>query len=271
MILNMAQIRLQKGTGIDGIVRDYVPDISEELGKLKVKEGISFLSGLFKKYKSAVHYGSHLGLLASITNILSPEKVNLFLQSTIGFEGEIFYAKMTGIFLNQLIINSYVHGGNNFVLVPPNSKALSFFGQELGYQKRGFDPNYEIYPLTREKPLMMEIRGDLKEHRFHRLKYTNLTVYGDVGILFGTMSEDSAISIHGKVTYGFFDQAKRCIITVDEMIDGFLSMYHGKEATQCTFRTSNPLTLETLLKNVPKDNRVVFLEADGTERVVKDF
>ncbi|MBI4980401.1 hypothetical protein HZC30_02465 [Candidatus Woesearchaeota archaeon] len=281
----MTPIRMQKGTGIAGIVRDYVPTTSPEAGKLE-EVGISPFSELFKKYKVALCDDYPITLPpriiknteppANITENLTSEQVNIFLQSTIRFEEEENYGRVTAIFLDKLILNSYISGKNNFVLVPPNRRALSNFGRGLGSTERS-EPYFKGYPLSiKERPLILEIKGDLEEHAFYGFKNMKLTVYGNIGdgsflaANFGSESEDAVIIVYGKAPWGFCEKAKRCIITVEELTDYF-PLECGAEATGCTFRTSNIKTLEPLLRTASKDNRVVFLEADGTERMVKDF
>ncbi|MBI4980398.1 hypothetical protein HZC30_02450 [Candidatus Woesearchaeota archaeon] len=133
----MAVLQMKKGTGIDDLVRDYVPERVEE--KAKIESGSNKFSELYRKYEKLLDSSSEpidndFGFVEFIEypafldsscdwekltflEVLTPTEINLFLQGMMQYEEHRNYSESrSGLLVSKLIQNSYYAGHNNFSL-----------------------------------------------------------------------------------------------------------------------------------------------------------
>lgn len=170
---------ITRSNGIEGLVEGYVPGVVEE-DRIEVAGEDRFAELLEKYvgYLSVPDFGQdHEVIEKSITEILTPEEIDAFLQATAAYEDQEWFKEKTGFFISRLLQNSYNHSYNNFSLNMENI----------------YPVNYICFKLTgtKERPIMV-------------------TIEGNVGYCLGFCSQgDSCFTIKGNVGEGSGVRAQR--------------------------------------------------------------
>ncbi|MBI4980397.1 hypothetical protein HZC30_02445 [Candidatus Woesearchaeota archaeon] len=214
----MLSVAMKKGTGIDDLVRDYVPERVEEKPKAISPVG-DRLTPLYQKYRQVLElvepkYDYYPPLsrkryldaeLSFVTEVLTPAEVDGFFQSVALFEDRESYPNIIISFLSKLIQNSYHAGYNNFSLHLDGLKPMRYLCCGL----RG----------TPENPLSVSLFGKMErgEHFLPRYLY------------------------HSPLSwFPFAAGAKYCTFYFDELEEGdFNSGYF--EVDESTFIASHPI------------------------------
>ncbi|MBI4980399.1 hypothetical protein HZC30_02455 [Candidatus Woesearchaeota archaeon] len=270
----MAVLQMKKGTGINGLVREYVPERVEEN---PVVEGASDkFSELYRKYEKMLNffpeffgikmmdeeaefeqpfvqqidYPYSMDLPSgkeqlTFLEVLTPLEINAFFQGMFRYEEhENYYGKRSGLLVSKLIQNSYYAGYNNFSLQLDGVKPVSCLSS---------------YLIGREDdPLRINLLGD-----------------GTFNIL---SVEDMLLSLSERTTFsGLTYHSKNCIFHLGSLV--VEAEVHVKPISpvntsteNCAYITSNSETFQSLKKNVflarnqadEPLNYLYFQQSDGT-------
>jgi len=179
-------IEIQKGKGIEGLVRStYSPE--EEKGFQAVDNKFVPLLERYRVYLDNGHQPVVPPLMykstKDVTGVLTPGEVNVFLQSTVLYEGHKFYKLDTGIFISRLVQNSYNAGYNDF----------HFDVSAIG------GPEHLCSFLIGEEPIRITVEGDVGYGFGGDSKKIVVNITGDGGNYCGYKTEDSTFSIEGNV------------------------------------------------------------------------
>jgi len=221
---------IRRGMGIEGLVRasqvEEVRQIITESGIVKETDNC---------YKKILDEKSIFILgLAPITQILTPEQINLVLQTTSKYEEHQKYENSIGMFISELIQNSYNQGYNNFTLNTTRLKEISHIGHHI--------------TGTPENPI-------------------EITIIGNTGKNCGWLSENSTYTIEGNAGSDSASRLKNTTYT----ISGNIGYLFGSQSENSTFKTANQKTLKKMIELIPYHNRIIFIHPDGTEETKRDF
>lgn len=213
-----------------------------------------------------VDTGETLQKFKKYDRILKPEEINQFLQDTREYGVQRFpYYAITDIVVSSLIQKSYKAGYNHF---PLDTRTLPV-KPGLGSFLRG----------KKKRPIVLNISGDVGVGSAGEAQHAILNIEGNVGAAFGFYAKYVEASIKGDI----------------EEENGI-----GIGGRKLTFKTSNPRTLKKLEEHVPEmldedfvptrtggfglclrirllkqspatGNRIVFVNPNGTERIVKEY
>jgi len=175
----MNSVEIRKGKGIERLVG--TPKV-EEVRQIEVIEN-DFCT-LNNQYAQILDEGS-VGELwcKTISDILTPTQINVFLQHTTLYENNQHYSGITGYFISQLIQNSYNDGYNNFSLNTSELQDISF----LGHRIEG----------TPKKTIELTVIGQTGRGSGWGAKYAAINLIGNTGHTCGKNSENSVFYITG--------------------------------------------------------------------------
>ena len=227
-------VEIKKGKGIEGLFEGFAAGKPEEEKKIEVVEGV--FQGLMERYERILEmkYAERKNQLDKITDILTPAEINTFLQMTIRHEQHEEYCLTTREIISELIQKSYDAGHNDFMLDTTALKEIYYIGSNL--------------EGTEERPIEITITGNTGDWCGCLSKHLTYKITGNTGGECGYGSKNSTFEISGNTGEG-------C----------------GKYSTFSTYKTPNRKTLQKMLKDVPKGNRIVFIHPDGSEEVMRDY
>ena len=236
-------------------------------------ENRSSVEDVLKRYEEAVLGDSDnvLEVVSSlrrhnIKDVLMPEELNEFLQATKRFAEHDHY-NITGLFMSQLIQNSYDAGNTEFTLDVKDRPMIHALGQNL----RG----------TPTRPLVLNIDGAAGHLCARDSCYVEINVSGDAESDFGAYVRCSALNVGGEPGPFLGVGARNSTFTVGK----YETAAPIVDAINCIYRTSDERALHNLIEAVskyddvefrrpsryPSGNRVVFVNADGIEEVARDY
>lgn len=154
--------------------------------------------------------------LEPIVHVLSPNQIDLFLQSTMIFEDHQNYVDLTGLFVTKLVQNSYSNGYNDFILNTMNLPALNRLG------------SYLCAGLERDEPRCI-VRGDIGGHCFEAASGIALQLKGDAGTYFGKDLKSSSVEVWGDIDRNALRDAHGCVMN----LHGKAGMLYAEGARQC--------------------------------------
>ncbi len=221
---------------------------------------------LHELYEKGLGYGVGIEPLIrqEVTDILSPEQLNDFLQSTRKYENHLSYSHVTSQFITRLIQTSYDSDNNGFFFDTSSLKDLVNFGLCLNGSE--------------DRVLNLYVDGDLGNGCFSHVYHSNISIDGSVGDEAGFKAENSTIRVSGDggirhgwgavnsyleincVSNALANYAERSTFVVNSV-----GNIPGKLASGCTFKTANKETYEKLKKLIPSENSVYFIHQDGSE------
>ena len=162
--------------------------------------------------------------------------------------------------MSKLIHSSH---DNNYVLNFKGLPAINFF---LDYKFN--------------RPLSLEVMGNLGEECCCFLDDLNLTVHGDVGRSSCRGLESSRITIHGKAG-GFFGQNSSDSYFFVEDVG---HVHCGIGSKRCIFASTRMSSVENMIgtvsaelwersfrKQSPTGNKIIFIHPDGEEEEIADY
>jgi len=110
-----------------------------------------------------------------------------------------------------------------------------------------------------------QITGNTGTHFGYDAKRSTFNITGNTGDMCGGSSNKSVFAITGNTGI-------RCgwnSFRSNYLIKGNIGEECGFETSKLVFRTPNEQTLQKMLKDVPKKNRVIFIHPDGTEEIIR--
>ncbi len=117
-----------------------------------------------------------------VAHVLTPEKINEFLQLTIPYEAQSDYEVVTGIFITKLVRNSYQSGFAEFHLDTNSHCGVQALAARL--------------PGTKKRPLEIIIKGNAGRECGAGARHLKLRAEGDAGDLCGYMAHCSTFAIN---------------------------------------------------------------------------
>ena len=279
----MITAKIKRGiTGIDGILARFGEQQPEEVRKIDAPLENRF-SALLKKYEQCletefkdVQGKNFVQGQNDISDILSSEEINAFLQTTIQFEEHKQYAKNTGLFISKLIQNSYNAGNTEFTL---NTNVISNPLIYLCAYLEAIEKNKLVISITGDV-------GDLLGWASYNCTYTvtgNVgywlgynsnnciyTVTGNVGDELGQYSNNCTYSVTGNVGDGLGSNSTNCTYSVT----GNVGRKLGWDSKDCTYKTPYNKLFQRWkrTKTMPpkgEGNTIIYLKPDGTEEVCR--
>jgi hypothetical protein len=220
----VAEIRKGK-KGIEDVVGSYRGQAVEETRRI-IAEGDGDIARLLELFMSGQR-------IDKIDDVLTPEQINAFLQSTAAYEedSELFDIHR-GAFVSCLIQTSYEAGYNDFHL---DTTALRDV-RSLGAWVKGAE----------ERPIQITISGNIGHHCGRAAHYMRIHVTGNTGQDFAMDARYSVFTVEGGVEHN-------C----------------GLGAEKCTFKTPDKATLVEMLSMVEKGNKVYLIHPDGKEEMFR--
>jgi hypothetical protein len=232
--------------GIDDLVTSYAAQPIDEVGVVQLDDSV--FETLLEQYQvfvddNNVKYSTDelIGKLKPITEILTPDEINRFLQCSVTYEQYRYYAVTISFFITKLIQNSHDAGHNEFVLDLSTLTEKLFF---LGYKLQG----------TEERPLQIELSGDTGGTFGSKSHYLTTIVHGEANKNCAPNSRNFVGTFHGNVGRGSFFRAESITVT----LYGEIGDQCGIESVNGTYRTPNKETAAKLLYMIPEGNEVVY-------------
>ncbi len=266
-------------SGIDDLLKDYKPQPLAEPPSPIVVVGENKFTALMERYKRFLDEEriwfepiiKYYNAIEDISKILTPEEINQFLQMTIEIESHDNYQVRTGIFLSRLIQNSYDAGNNDFHLDTTSlTRHLTYFCMLIEGEE--------------ERPININIRGDVGYSFGFKSQYAKFTITGNVGLWLSTYSKFCNIFTTGNVGPWAGNASHHCTYTLagnvesnlgensqqsNYFIGGTLGNCVGINAMNCVYKTSNLKTLHELVKYLSNKNKIYFINSDGKEELVR--
>jgi hypothetical protein len=240
------QAAMKKGNGIDGLVSDITPGEVEEQQEVHV-QGDNPLAEVMEKYQNRTTDDDFDYL--TLTEVLTPDQINLFIEATKVYEDNPGYTFITSEFANKLIQNSYNVGHNNFS-VTLQDHVLSDMGCYLTGKP--------------DKPLTVIINGNIIDSIRHS-QYVSITINGDL-IATDSLQDvsNASIAIHGDTIYAHFKDLENVELTFDGEAP---STYQAAapNVKKCTFKATCKEEVEKLRRQLDGSNEVYLIRQDGTE------
>jgi len=203
----------------------------------------SQLESVLTKYRVAldvydVRTGPGNWMKDMITEELTPEEINVFLQLSVQQEQRQPYPWVTGKFTTYLLRSSIKGGHKTFTLDITGIRPLHDLCSEL----YSYDGKHEITVIGNPGKNFGRWSGG-----------ANLTVHGNVGSRCGYRSEKSNITIHGDIDEDFGAAAKSSHFTIHGDIS--VPVYGGNYPAipdRCTFTAFTRESYERLCKGIPR-------------------
>ena len=263
------------------------PDEKKEAKDCKL---ISGLEVLLKKYEIVLEQEDHKtkNHIQSIDQILKPEEINAFLQTTKVFEGNKNYQKRTGIFISKLIKNSYDAENNNFKLNTKNLKEIHYLGCKLeGKEEKPIQITIEgnagnLCGVNSENSTF-NIEGNTRNNCGHGSKNSTYNIKGNAGDRCGFGSNNSTYNIKGNIgkhcgygsnnsTFNIEGSTRDNCGTHSENstynIEGNTGKYYGYGSENSTFITYKQETYQKLLKQLPETNKLIL--KDKNNKIIEE-
>ena len=185
---------------------------------------------LKKKYEEflAVGYNQNKWVIEYAQEVVLPCDINLFLQQTREYEDHVNYRDNTGLFITQLIQDSYKAGNNDFELDVNSLKSIDYLASE-------------VVSGTKKRTVRVVIKGEVGDRCGRNAQYSTLTI-GKAGNWCGVWAQHC--------TFTFKEAGKEC----------------GFGAVHSTFKTHSQKQYERFKKSVDQcnKNRLYLLAADGS-------
>ena len=197
---------------------------------------------LMKEYEQ---YFNDTFLRQNVEEVLLPCDLNLFLQQTRNYENNPHYQTNTGLFISQLIQNSYDAGNNEFVLDVHFLKPINF----LAYNVSG----------TEERKVRAVVKGEVGNFCMKNAQHSIFTI-GTAGNWCGEDATYSTFTIE-KAGVRCGRRAQHSIFTIEETGD-----WCGEHAHHSNFKTHNQQQYEQFKEYVSRsqDNTLYLLSSTGS-------
>ena len=198
-----------------------------------------------------------------VPEVVLPCDISLFLQSTHDYENHTNYQKHTGLFISQLIKNSYNAGNSDFELDMNALKPIHYLAIEVSG--------------TKEQMVRVVITGEVGSQCGWNAQHSTFTIE-KAGYLCGKFAQHSTFTIE-KVANGCGWLARHSIFTIRKAGDLCGVQVEnstftiekaendcGIKAEYSIFRTHNPEQYDQFKKSVTqnKENAIYLLSADDS-------
>ena len=219
---------------------------------------------LTKKYEEFLGtYNRERWTTDHVPEVVLPCDISLFLQSTHDYEDHLDYPMCTGLFISQLIQNSYEAGNNNFEIDVNSLKIID----NLAYNISG----------TEERMVRIVIKGKVGHDCGSKAEHSTFTIE-KAGKYCGFKAENSTFTMK-EAGNGCGQYTKHSTFTIEKAGDwcglwaknstftiGETEDQCGSNAYYSTFKTHNPLQYERFKKYVPEDsgNSLYLLSQNGS-------
>jgi hypothetical protein len=201
--------RSDSESSIDELFGYTASDVENE-GKI---EGSNYdFTQLLETFENSL---GHLHIFVP-TDILNPIEINSFIFETRRFQDDISYSNCLSNFLGKLIQNSYLSGHNNFHLDLTNMNPP--------------DSLMRAVECCEERPLRMTINGNVGAYFGSLSENIFAKIYGDCGYLLGNGSSNMNVEITGDVNFKLASSSNNFdgIINGDIAWDSLYSAIDGK-------------------------------------------
>ncbi|MBI4453658.1 hypothetical protein HY636_03365 [Candidatus Woesearchaeota archaeon] len=277
--------------GLDDLIRGYTMRKPEERKEIQTEGKHKFIE-LIKKYEAFLEAkieenmngylwsGSDLRIIWKLDDILTPNKINAFLQLTMCYEEHKQYSLNTGIFLTKLIENSYKSGNNQFRLDIVTSKRLDYLA---GYLDG-----------TDERLIDITISGSIGDNFGFRAKHINCLIENNAGDNCGADINNSKIIVAGACeanglgrvanvsTFKVGTLKQKAYQRDNVLHNAFFCIFDVDNAHSFDrnigilgygniIRTQNKKILTGLSEAISLGNRVSFIDENGEEHIQWDF
>ena len=202
---------------------------------------------LMGKYEQFLgfEYRDRVLMINHVHEVLLPCDINLFLQQTRYYEDHKDYPDHTGLFISQLIQNSYTAGNNDFELDMSSLKPIDC----LTFGEYGIE----------ERVLKAVINGEVGNLGGGNSQHSTFTIE-KAGNYCGRFAQYSTFTVE-KAGDGCGEYAHHSILTIKETGD-----FCGSAAQHSIFKTHNSNQYERFKESVPRKrgNRLYLIAADGS-------
>jgi len=267
-------VEIRRGKGIEGLVRSSQVEDAKEI------EASPVLTEVYERYVKILDENISIACVPAetLTDILTPEQINAFLQTTIIHENHQIYSGTTGLFISKLIQNSYDHGHNGFTLNTTALKEIHF----IGYRVEG----------TPKKNIEVTMIGTMGDFCGYESGNSTFNIQGNTGKRCGSGSKKSVFNLKGS-TGDYCGEQSQSIYNIDGntgtfcgsqaegatfTIHGIPGDYCGDRSVHSTYKTKNKEALRKMLRDVkisvrdePTGDKIIFIHPDGTEEVKRDY
>ncbi len=234
-----------KGIALPDNVKEQTKQVSE----------ISDLLGEYEEFlNKEMDFNQIEKIIEKETILLTPDKIDDFLQQTILYENHKKYEENTGAFISQLIQTSYNAGNNNFELNTKKLKTISNIGAYLIGKKRNpiiikieGNTGYDCGSFSQNS--IFNIEGNTRDHCGHETQNCNFNIKGNTEKEFGHFSENCLFKIEGDTEEGCGWHAKNCRFYITGNTGDFLGMFtkyskfiiKGNTGKECGYMSKSSL------------------------------
>ena len=266
----MTEIQARKGQGLHDLIKRMSIGTIEDRKRTAVTGSSQFQSALQKfeeMLKTDVDSMEEATIIQESPEILTPNEINIFVQAAISYEHIPWYESHLGHFVTRLIQNSYGANHNDFILKMNLSKPINYLGESAWMAQKEKSPRIQG---TADNPLKITVLGDVENVFGKGSEYAHYTLYGRAGIYCASFIDHCRFSLFESVEENLATGAKNSEFFLDGKI--VPTLFQDKEKPEnCIFRTPKKDTLQSLLSTMPEGNRIIYVKADGTEEVVRDY
>jgi hypothetical protein len=266
------------GKGIDDVLSSITPGEVEEQQQVHV-EGDNYFATAAEKYAafsqtSFPSWEFHKcleKLRETVSEVLTPTEMQAFLLATTIYDDCERYERKTGVFVSQLLQNSYDAGHNEFVL---NTRSLPRGLEFLGYNLRG----------TEERPIKVEVLGDVGDDCARNTVHLTMTFHDNVRDSCARASEYFTGTFRVKVGRDCGYRSAHFNGVFEDFVEmycaresrDFIGVFHGdiecffaRDSVGGTYKTTSEQLLEKLKREISTENTLVYIKTDKTEVVVR--
>lgn len=217
-------VSIRRNRGLDGILDAHNAQDVDEVRKVEVvSNNVSEMFETYDMILREIQENDEIEYLLEkfyfvrghVTEILTNDEINSFLNATQNYEDRPEYSMITGMVVSQLIQNNYSMGGNDFVINVHDFLNVDY----LGYCLEGMEG----------RPLNITFNGNLGKNCGRRVKYSNIRVNGNTEHSFGGQAENSIFYIDGD-TDGYLGISSDNSTYVIQGDVGYASCQHAKNS-----------------------------------------
>ncbi len=269
----MSQVAMKKKS-LEESVRGHSSGIIESERRIEVV-GEDKFGELLEKYRE---FSKGTLEFAKITEVLTPEDLNLFLQMIPFVSGESIEDRDTSnFFTSKLLNNSYNAGHNNFVLDFTN-QGLSGCGHRLFASKENplklMVYGHTIASGQNAENVHFEFNGNDTGWCGYQSVDSKYRIMGNVGYLLGGYSTNCYFLVKGNSGNNCFGFSEGSTL----VLEGAVGDNCGTSSKSSTFKTTReenlPKLLDSVVKKIeerPSGNKIIFVNKDGSEEMVRDY
>jgi hypothetical protein len=204
---NLGIKRSNSDSSLDGLF-GYTPDDVESKKEIEVKSN-GVMDETIKTYE--YYLGRELLFNFKMSLVLEPQEISTFIKLSEIYEDKKLYHIKTGIFVSELIEQSYLAGYNDFnfdINKKYGNFGIGIFGKKDRPLKINVNGDLGGGFCSCSRHVVANVNGNLGSRSAYDSKYFTAEINGDVGNGLGSLSNNLLLRIKGDVGDCFANRSK---------------------------------------------------------------